>query len=358
MPPPTLPHTPELVRATPEAPPRAASARLTLSLRGLLGIYAIIPVCALLFAIDRLALGGAIRDALPRNPDHLFVYGLLFGWPHIVASNLILFGNAEYRRAYRTRVLVASAIIVAFFGVGTVVLPYEVLAAVAATITIIHVLKQQIGIGAGAARLAGRLYPLWGWTGIATGVVLYNALYLDGDLDRYAGALDATAYGLAGVVLALAIACDQRITTGLGRAFLWGNTAMILVPVGLHATGYDIFALAVPRIIHDTTAFAFYVAHDHNRHGAAPANPLYRVAARLPGGVYWLAPVLAVAVAFLLERHGDRAFHLVTGGALAASYPQIISLGLLGYLAMLHYYTEAFTWKAGSPYRRFIGMRA
>ncbi|MCE9576863.1 MAG: hypothetical protein K8W52_27200 [Deltaproteobacteria bacterium] len=348
---PTLPHPPGLVRAI--APP----ARVTLSLRGLLAIYAIIPVCALVYAIDRLALGSAIRDALPRNPDHLFVYGLLFGWPHIVASNVILFGNAEYRRAYRARVLVASAIIVAFFGAGTVFLPYEVLAVVAATITIIHVLKQQIGIGAGAARLSGRLYPIWGWTGIATGVVLYNALYLDGDLARYAGTLDATAYALAALVLLLAIACDRRITTALGRAFLWGNTAMILVPVGMHATGYDIFALAIPRIIHDTTAFAFYVAHDRNRHGAAPGNPLYRVAARIPGGVYWLAPLLAVTIAYLLERHGDRVFHLATGGVLTASYPEIISLGVLGYLAMLHYYTEAFTWKTGSPYRRYIGMR-
>lgn len=343
--------------AVPDAVPAPAVRRVALPMRGLLAIYAIIPICLALYAVDRLALDGRIRDALPHNPDRLFVYGLLFGWPHIVASNVILFSNGEYRRAYRGRVLIASAIIIAFFGVGSAVLPYEVLAVTAATITIVHVLKQQIGIGAGAARLPGRLYPVWGWTGIATGVVLYNALYLDGALARYAGALDAASLALAAGVLGLAVVCHTRIQTGLGRAFLWGNTAMVLVPVAMHATGYDIFALAIPRIIHDTTAFAFYVAHDANRHGAAPRNPIYRVATRLPGGVYWLAPVAAVAIAYAIEHHGDRLFHAVTGGAFAVSYPDAVSLGLLGYLAMLHYYTEAFTWKAGSPYRRHIAMR-
>jgi len=33
-----------------------------------------------------------------------------------------------------------------------------------------------------------------------------------------------------------------------------------------------------------------------------------------------------------------------------------ITLGVLGYLALMHYYTEAFTWKQGSPYRRFIAF--
>src|SRR5438045_3676081 len=136
---------------------------LTLRLRGLLAIYLVIPLCALAFAIDREALGGAMRDALPHNPDRLFIYGLLFGWPHIVASNVILVSNPEYRRTFARRTLIASLVIILFFGIGNFVLPYIALSVVAATATIIHVLKQQIGIGAGAARLKGWIYPTWGW---------------------------------------------------------------------------------------------------------------------------------------------------------------------------------------------------
>jgi hypothetical protein len=31
-----------------------------------------------------------------------------------------------------------------------------------------------------------------------------------------------------------------------------------------------------------------------------------------------------------------------------------VTLGLIGYLALMHYYTEAFVWSAGSPLRRYI----
>jgi hypothetical protein len=260
-------------------------------------------------------------------------------------------------RAYGVRVLVASAIIIAFFTVGNFALPYVVLSVVAATATIIHVLKQQIGIGAGAARLKGWLYPAWGWCGILAGVALYNALYLEDDLASYERVLQGASVVLAGGVLVLAIACHRRITQPIGRTFLWSNTAMVLLPVTFYFAGYSIFALAIPRIIHDTTAFAFYVAHDHNRHRGTPGNPLYKAAARLPGGIYWLSPALAIGLAFAIERYGDGALDVLTAGASTSAFPQAASIGVLGFLAMLHYYTEAFTWKAGSPYRKHVSIK-
>lgn len=332
--------------------------RVTLSMRGLLAIYAVIPLCAALYLVDRGLLGGAIRDALPHNPDHLLIYGLLFGWPHILASNVILVSNADYRRAYGLRALIASAVIIAFFVIGNFALPYIVLSVVAATATIIHVLKQQIGIGAGAARLKGWLYPAWGWCGILVGVALYNALYLEDDLASYQRVLEGASLVLAGGVAILAWLCHRRIGSAMGRTFLWSNTALILLPVGFYFAGYSIFALAIPRIIHDTTAFAFYVAHDHNKHRGAPKNPLFRVAAKLPGGIFWLSPALAVGLAFGIERYGDGLLDALTSGAASATFPQAVSIGLLGFFAMLHYYTEAFTWKAGSPYRKHVSITA
>lgn len=343
--------------AVPASEAEPAVRRMNLSMRGLLAIYAVIPLCAVLYAVDRGLLGGAIREALPHNPDHLLIYGLLFGWPHILASNVILATNAEYRNVYGKRAVIASLIIIAFFVIGNFALPYVVLSVVAATATIIHVLKQQIGIGAGAARLKGWLYPAWGWTGILAGVALYNTLYLEDDLASYERVLGLTSLALTGVVVILAVACHRRITSRMGKTFLWSNTALVVVPVTLHFAGYDIFALAIPRIIHDTTAFAFYVAHDHNRHRGAPKNPLFRAAARIPGGIYWVSPALAVGLAFGIERYGDGLLDVITAGASSSAFPQAASIGVLGFLAMLHYYTEAFTWKAGSPYRRHVSIK-
>jgi hypothetical protein len=233
-----------------------------------------------------------------------------------------------------------------------------VLSLVAATATMIHVVKQQVGIGAGAARHKSRLYSIWGWVGIAVAVLVYNAIYLEDDLVGYERWLDRGAAIGSGLVLVLAVIVNLRITTRIGRAFLWSNTAMMVVPTVLHLTGYDIFALACPRIIHDCTAFAFYIVHDHNKHGAAKAGPVFRLAAKLPGGMYWMSPAIAVGLAFLLEHHGDRVFAVITGNAFDSVLPQAISLGLLGFLAMLHYYMEAITWKTGSPYRAHVAMRA
>src|SRR5204863_7096758 len=129
----------------------------------------------------------------------------------------------------------------------------------------IHVVKQQVGIGAGAARHNSKLYATWGWIGIGVAVCVYNAIYLEDDLVGYEHWFDRAAAVGSGIVVVLAIALHRRIGPALGRAFLWSNTAMMVAPTMLHFAGYDIFALAIPRIIHDCTAFAFYIVHDHNK---------------------------------------------------------------------------------------------
>ena len=63
-------------------------------------------------------------------------------------------------------------------------------------------------------------------------------------------------------------------------------------------------------------------------------------------------------LAFAIERYGDQAFDIVTASALADSFPQAMSLGLLSYLGMLHYFTESFTWRKDSPYRRYVNLRS
>lgn len=330
---------------------------LRLSLRGLLALYLVVPLALAAWAVDAMFLDHSLRASLPDKPTDYFLFELVFGWPHIVASTIILTTNGEYLDLYRRRLVVVSAIVIAFFLVGYFTLPYSALFFVAATATIIHVLKQQIGIGRGAARISSRSYTLWGWSSIGVGVVLYNALFL-AELDSYRTELVLLAVILAVPSLVLAVRLHAEIETGLGRLFLWSNTALVVSALAFYAAGYGIFAIAVPRVVHDTTAFAFYVAHDVNKHRAGPRNRLYRVANAIPGGIYWVTPVLAIATAYLLAQHGDAVFHWLSGNLFADSVPKAVSLGLLGYLGMMHYYYESFTWKTGSPYRAFVPMRA
>lgn len=336
---------------------RPVRARFSISLRGLLLLYLVMPVTLGAVAIDQLMLGGSLRAALPREPSHYLLFELVFGWPHIVASTIILLTNDEYVTAFRRKLLGASAVIIVFFSVGYFVLPYTLLFFVGATATIVHVLKQQIGIGRGAARTDSRMYSAWGWTAIGTGVVLYNALFLEA-LDPYRPILVPAAAVLAAITVALAVRVHPLITSGIGHRFLWANTALVVTAFLLYGAGYGLLAIAVPRIVHDSTAFAFYVVHDANKHGSGPRNALHRLAARLPGGAFWVTPALAIIVAYLLSEHGDALVHHLSGGALADVVPKPVSLGVLGYLGMMHYYYESFTWKNGSPYRNHISLRA
>ncbi|MDP8932098.1 MAG: hypothetical protein M3O70_26900, partial [Actinomycetota bacterium] len=241
--------------------------------------------------------------------------------------------------------------------VGYFALPYTLLFFVAATATIVHVLKQQIGVGRGAARTDSRMYSAWGWAAIGTGVVLYNALFLQA-LDPYRSLLVPIAAVLAAITVGLAVRAQRDIASSLGHGFLWANTALVVTSFLLYATGYGLLAIAVPRVVHDTTAFAFYVVHDANKHGNGPRNLFHRLASSVPGGVLWVTPALAILVAYLLSEHGDALVHQLSGGVLADAVPKPVSLGVLGYLGMMHYYYESFTWKSGSPYRQHISLRA
>ena len=65
--------------------------------------------------------------------------------------------------------------------------------------------------------------------------------------------------------------------------------AVMALQAGLfYAEGYLFLAILGPRLVHDVTAFTFYIVHDMNRHGADPRNHLYRLASKLGLGVFWV----------------------------------------------------------------------
>lgn len=325
---------------------------VTISSRFLLGIYAVLPLCLLMMISDQLFWGGALFSNLPTSPDRVFAFQLLFGTPHIIASSVILVTNSDYFRAYRVRLGLLTLIILAFFGLGSLFIPYHLFVAFVGTWTIWHVLKQQVGIGRGLCRLSGRLYDIWGWTLVLMGALLYYPLYTG---NNFAPATARLAHGalwlLSALTIALTLICHRRITNTMGRLYLWANALMVLQSVLLYARGYFFLAVLGPRLVHDLTAFTFYVAHDVNRHGVEAQNLLYRLARKLRLNVFWVCPVVAVLLTYLIGRLADPIMHL-----LGYNLPQSAGFLIVGYLGLLHYYTEAYTWQRGSPYRRYIAL--
>jgi hypothetical protein len=332
--------------------------RLRISARFLLAIYAVVPLCTLALLLDHFVWRGELVRLLPTSPERFFVFQLLFGTPHIIASSVILFSNTNYVRSYWPRLVGITVLILLFFGVGSLYLPYHFFLAFVGAATVLHVIKQQVGIGKGMCRMTSRIYDVWGWTLIAFGSILYFAIYAWRRFSPEAAWWTyATLWGLAAVALVLTVVCHTRISSRMGRMYLWSNSLLILQSGAFYGLGYSFLAILGPRLVHDVTAFTFYIVHDVNKHGQRPQNLLYRAASKLGLGIVWVCPAMAILLTWAIDRFADP----VTDVLLAPTgydLPYAASFLVVGYLGLLHYYTEAFTWKRGSEYRDYVTMTA
>lgn len=336
---------------------RSDDLQLTVSFRVLLGLYAIIPLCLLLHGADVLFWHGYLQESLPTSPKHFLLFQVLFGTPHIIASAVILAGNGEYFGFYKQKILWMTLAIAVFFGVGSLFIPYLVFYVLVAAWTVFHVLKQQHGIARGVCRLPQWAFNLLLALGVVAGIFIYIGIFLKNNLDARQAEWIRHAAGALCVGLVLSsILCQRYATTAFGKYFLWSNTLLVVSSFYLYVQQYYFLAILVPRLVHDATAYIFYVTHDYNRHHAHPQNLLYRWAERCNVHVFVVLPALSFALAFVLQQYGDAAVGFVTEFFFGFEIRKAVTLGLLGYLALLHYYSEAFTWKNGSPYRRFIAF--
>jgi hypothetical protein len=65
-------------------------------------------------------------------------------------------------------------------------------------------------------------------------------------------------------------------------------------------------------------------------------------------------PLLSFGLTYLLQVYGDAWVNWILQSLFSTQIYKAVTLGLIGYLALMHYYTEAFVWSAGSPLRRYI----
>ena len=331
--------------------------KLAVSFRLLLGLYAVIPACLLLQLIDVGLLQGYLKQYLPSSPHHFILFQIVFGTPHIVASAIVMASNTEYLKFYKKKIILMTAALAAFFGIGSLFIPYLVFYVLVACWTVYHVLKQQHGVARGICHLPAWAFYLLLWLSVAAGILVYIGIFLKNTLD--AQQAEWLRHAAAGLCIGLALStvlCQRYVATSFGKWFLWANTLLVLSSFYLYVQQYYFLAILVPRLVHDATAYVFYVTHDYNKHYPHPQNFIYRCAARCNTHVFVVLPALSFMLAFALQNYGDVAVNLMTNYIFGIEFRKVITVGLMGYLALMHYYTEAFTWKQGSPYRRFIAF--
>ncbi len=331
--------------------------KLTVSFRLLLGLYFIIPLCLLLQLADSWFFQGGLKQLLPSSPSHFLLFQILFGTPHIIASSLVLVSNKDYIQRYQRSLLLMTAALAVFFGLGSLFLPYKVMYVMVAAWTVYHVLKQQHGIARGVCRLPGWAFQLLLWLSITAGIFIYVGIFLKNSLDvQQAGFIRFIAGGLCLALAGSAVFCQRYCTTAFSKWFLWANVCLVLSSFYLYVQQYYFLAIMIPRLVHDATAYVFYVTHDYNKHHRQPQNLIYRCAAACNVPIFIVLPVLSFLLTFVLQAYGDDLASLISKTLFEVEIRKAVTVGLLGYLALMHYFTEAFTWKQDSPYRQFIGF--
>lgn len=331
--------------------------KLTVSFKFLLSLYAIIPLCLLVQLIDVSFLHDYLKNSLPSTPTHFLLFQILFGTPHILASAIVLVGNAEYRKFYKRNIIGFTFLVAVVFGVGSLFIPYKVFYVLVAAWTVYHVIKQQHGVARGVCRLPNWAYHLLLTLSIAAGLFIYIGIFLKNSLEAHEVALIKLAVSsLCTCMILTAIYCLRLISTKMGQWFLWANVLLVVSSFYFYVQQYYFLAILVPRLVHDATAYVFYVTHDFNRHHQRPQNFLYRYATQFNINIFLVLPLSSFALAFVLQAYGDLWVSLITQLFFGVEIHKVITVGLLGYFALLHYYTEAITWKLGSPYRNYIGF--
>lgn len=328
---------------------------LSVSFRWLLSLYYIIPLCLFLQLLDGWFWQGFLKEHLPSSPTHFLAFQILFGTPHIIASAIVLVSNPDYMQAYKRNIMLMTIAIALVFGVGSLFIPYRALYIAVAAWTVFHVLKQQHGVARGICRLPAWAFHLLLWLSVTAGIFIYIGIFLKNSLAaEQVEWLKHIAASLCIGLVCSALLCQRYVGTAFGKWFLWANVFLVVSSFYFYAQSYYFLAILVPRLVHDVTAYAFYVTHDVNKHRRQPCNMIYRCAAfcRLPTVI--VLPALSFALAFVLQAYGDTVVNVIARYLFDVEIRKAITLGLLGYLALMHYYTEAFTWKQDSPYRRFI----
>lgn len=321
----------------------AAIARSTAVVRfdRLLALYFIVPACFVAVLLDALVFHGALRRALPSHPDDIAFFTVLFNGPHIIASHLI-FIDREYLAHYRKN-LIGFGVVLTLVSIAVFGYSFRLGFFLSLLFTFWHIITQQVGLTGAQLRNSSPTFQAWKWMAIAMGVGAYVMTIGRG----VPGFEVRTPFGWIAAALAIpstiaAILLHRRAPNAGARRYLWANQWMLLGMLAFSVTRYPFFAILMPRVVHDLTAFYVYLVHDHNRSADGPRrNLVYRAAASLGMPTWVFGPLLAIAIAYFVDRVLSR------HGVFVVIYV----------LSAFHYYMEGVVWKRGTPHRVYVAFQ-
>jgi hypothetical protein len=301
--------------------------------------YAVVPF-VLVIVLANWLIGWNLQETLPTSTASLIIFGLIFENPHIIASNLGLM-NREYLKFYRRKLIIGVVLLIAVSLSLLIVAGERGFFTFFYTWTIYHVVRQQVGMGKLLNKQPSRLYEIWGWMylagslAVAIGVGFFrdSMISVPGDIVR------TSIYLISVATIAMGTIVFFRLKSRPGRYYLLANQLLLVSVVICYLQQIPLFAVLLPRMVHDISAFMIYISHDTNRNLERPKLFLYRAT----------QTIMPIWTALLLVS--------VSWGAVVTYSGLKVLFWIAVSLALMHYMTEIFIWKHGSLHRRYIHIK-
>lgn len=353
----------------------------------LLLVYAIIPAVLLVVLADISLFQSQLQNILPASPESLLIWHLIFVYPHIFASVLTL-ADKQYIQHYQKRFITALFYIVILVLAFTSLLPlllnennrqisWLIFFIFIAFATMYHVLSQQLGMSMSLMGLKaqGKDYETWRWLNALAGTLLYLSLFIKPILLSYQ-LLDTAINAALILWIASAIQGVRLISRSrhkIGQLYAASNIIMLGVVYVLIQLDYGFFAIVIPRVVHDITAFMVYSVHDHNRNSNTKHNYIYKLKFLKGISPLLLCFPIAAIVSQLIQCTSfylDSQLGFQPLSACFVSYfyqpsaevtkpinTMQIWLQISLIVAFFHYYIEAIIWKKDAPHRKGVTLK-
>ena len=310
----------------------------TISTRTLLGIYLILPLILLFMAVDFYALEGFFKYSLPHFPEEILWYMLIFNFPHIIAS-FFSFADKEYLLHYKRPLIYGLPVIL----LGAVILPWlsvPMTILILILYTMYHNVSQQTGIASILMQHRDMWTKTWRWSVVLFALFLYVMVYPSTLKAIVAPNAEVIAIFFTIITTLLTIIIIRKSKTLIGKWYGAGTTGIAVTGMIALYAGYPIITITILRIIHDITAFIFYVNHDMNRNREVMHNFFYRTF--LPHTkLFWIG----------IPLFGVLATYVIQGGGTATT------IQIFFFVAVTHFFIEGFMWKNNSPHRAHVAFR-
>jgi hypothetical protein len=328
---------------------------IKLSPKLLMSFFMLAPFLVVIALFDMLFFEKKFFEYLPNQPQEWAFWFVIFSLPHIISSFITIIDTQNiklYKKKISGSILILVILSIIILGVVPSYLDpvdsyyYQVtIFGIYSFFTLYHVTTQQLGIGLIISKTKPtRIFKYYKVICVASAYSMFVLVLFSNGFSRTQSWIISAGYCTVFCLLVAACLLGLRLSNNqcyLGKYYIFLNLNMFISVYLFAYFNYDIFALLIPRVIHDLTAFCIYANHDTNKFqlskNTQQINTIYSLFHKTKLPIYVLSPTVGISIAFLIN-----------------NYLGMFTIYVLFVCDFLHYYVESFIWKNRGTHRKYL----